>query len=70
VTDDEIYIEPGETNIIKMTGDATKIQPYSSNINVDQVVRILEVMEDFGVQTTGLNPKAQYDAGTDKAFIM
>ena len=69
-TDDEIYIEPGETNIIKMTGDATKIQPYSSNINVDQVVRILEVMEDFGVQTTGLNPKAQYDAGTDKAFIM
>ena len=53
-----------------MTGDATKIQPYSSNINVDQVVKILEVMEDFGVQATGLNPKSQYDAGTDKAFIM
>lgn len=33
-------------------------------------MRVLAVMEDFGIQSTGLNPKAQYDAGTDKAFIM
>ena len=68
--DDEIYIEPWETGIVRVTGDATKIQPFQTNINVDQVMRVLEVMEDMWVQATGLNPKAQYDAGTDKAFIM
>lgn len=66
--DGEVYVEPGEVTISHVTGDATKIQPYQTNINIGQITQILQVMEDFGIQATGLNAKSSYTSPASTAF--
>ena len=67
--DGEFYIEPGEVSIIEMTkGSARDITPYNSNINVQQLVQIIQLMDDMGTILTGINIKAPYTSPWKTAF--
>lgn len=41
-------------------GSARDITPYNSNINVQQLVQIIQLMDDMGTILTGINIKAPY----------
>ena len=66
---DDIYIESGEINIVNMTeGNASDVVPFIPNINIGQLIEMLRIMEDFGIQATGLNQKAPYTSPAKTAF--
>ena len=66
---DDIYIESGEINIVNMTeGNASDVVPFIPNINIGQLIEMLRILEDYGIQTTGLNQKAPYTSPAKTAF--
>lgn len=66
---DDIYIESGEINIVNMTeGNASDVVPFIPNINIGQLIEMLRILEDYGIQATGLNQKAPYTSPAKTAF--
>ncbi|MDO4714262.1 MAG: hypothetical protein Q4B28_06570 [bacterium] len=66
---DDIYIESGEINIVNMTeGSASDVVPFIPNINIGQLIEMLRILEDYGIQATGLNQKAPYTSPAKTAF--
>lgn len=66
---DDIYIESGEINIVQMTeGNASDVVPFIPNINIAQLLEMLRILEDYGIQATGLNQKAPYTSPAKTAF--
>lgn len=66
---DDIYIESGEINIVNMTeGNASDVVPFIPNINIGQLIEMLRILEDYGIQATGLNQKAPYMSPAKTAF--
>lgn len=67
--DGDIYIEPGEVSIIEMTKwSARDMTPYNSNINVQQLVNIIQLLDDIGTVLTGISVKAPYTSPGKTAF--
>lgn len=66
----ELYSEPGQGTIVNYTGDFKGIQPFQPNVNVAQLVNILQVMENFGSQALGFDPRTSYQAQSDKVGIV
>ena len=49
-------------------GNASDVVPFIPNINIGQLIEMLRIMEDFGIQATGLNQKAPYTSPAKTAF--
>lgn len=66
---DDIYIESGEINVIQMTEwNAGDLVPFVPNINISQLLEMLKILQDFGIEATGLNQKAPYTSPAKTAF--
>lgn len=66
---DDIYIEPWEVTVSQMTEwSARDIVPFTPQVNVGQMVQILQILDDYGIQMTGLNLKAPYSTPSQTAF--
>ena len=68
--DGEMYYDPSTVNIRQFTGDVQQnnVREMQFQANIDWIMEIIKVMEDFAIQNTGINVKAPYSAPVGTAF--
>lgn len=65
----EIFVQPWEVNVIEMTkGSARDITPYNTNVNIEQLSNIVQLMDDVGSYLTWVSIKAPYTSPAKTAF--
>lgn len=66
----EMYYDPSTINVWQFTGDiaANNMQQMQFNANLNGIMEIITIMEDFGIQNTGINVKAPYSKPAGTAF--
>ena len=67
--DGEIFVEPWEVNVIEMTKwSARDITPYNTNVNIEQLTNVVNLMDDLWAYLTWVNIKAPYTSPAKTAF--
>lgn len=67
--DGEAFIAPWEANIWRFTGDVNKdMTQLSFQQNMQPLIELLKLMDDYNIQATGLNIKAPYSTPAWTAF--
>lgn len=65
----EIFVEPWEVNVIEMTKwSARDITPYNTNVNIEQLTNVINLMDDMGSYLTWISIKAPYTSPAKTAF--
>lgn len=65
----EIFVQPWEVNVIEMTkGSARDITPYNTNVNIEQLMNIVNLMDDVWSYLTWVSIKAPYTSPAKTAF--
>ena len=67
--DGEIFVEPWEISVIEMTKwSARDITPYNTNVNIEQLTNVVNLMDDLWAYLTWVNIKAPYTSPAKTAF--
>lgn len=67
--DGEIFVEPWEISVIEMTKwSARDITPYNTNVNIEQLTNVVNLMDDLWAYLTWVNIKAPYVSPAKTAF--
>lgn len=67
--DGEIFTEPWEISVIEMTKwSARDITPYNTNVNIEQLTNVVNLMDDLWAYLTWVNIKAPYTSPAKTAF--
>ena len=65
----EIFVEPWEVNVIEMTKwSARDITPYNTNVNIEQLTNVVNLMDDMWSYLTWISIKAPYTSPAKTAF--
>lgn len=63
------YYDPSTINIWKFTGDSNNnVQQLQFQSNMNGIMEMIRLVEDFGIQNTGINLKAPYSSPSKTAF--
>lgn len=66
---EDSYYDPSTINIWKFSGDDTnKVQQLQFQANLNGIMEMIRLVEDFGIQNTGINLKAPYSSPSKTAF--
>lgn len=68
--DGEMYYDPSTVNVRQFTGDVqnNNVREIQFQANINGIMEIIKLMEDFAIQNTGINIKAPYTNPAGTAF--